>query len=76
MGFFGKKEASHDGLLNKIANPNPNGAGLFGSVKNWGKSNGGLFGWLFNRNKGSQTQATSFQDNNDNNRNDSGGASW
>jgi hypothetical protein len=71
MGLFGKNQGNSNGFLNKIANPNPNGAGLFGSVKNWGKRNGGVFGWLFNRNKGSQTQTTNFQDNN---RND--GASW
>lgn len=72
MGFFGKNSANHNGFLNKIADPNPNGAGLIGSVKNWGKSNGGIFGWLFNRNKGNQTNTTTnYQDNNRNN-----GGSW
>lgn len=71
MGFFGKNQGNSNGFLNKIANPNPNGAGLFGSVKNWGKSNGGLFGMLFNRNKGTQNQPTNYQDNNR-----GGGTSW
>lgn len=76
MGFFsnliGKKEANHNGLLNKIANPNPNGGnGLFDKV---GRINNGqgLIGGLFNRNKTpNTTQTTNFTDNND-----KGGSSW
>ena len=76
MGFFsnlfGKKEANHNGLLNKIANPNPDpNGGLFDRVT----GGGGLLGGLFNRNKPTppppSTQDTNFPDNNRN-----GGSSW
>lgn len=76
MGLFGKKEASHNGLLNKIANPNPGGQGLLGRITNPNPNGqgllGGLFG-LFNRNKNT-TQPTSFQEptKKDNN----SGSSW
>ncbi len=63
MGLFGKKEASHNGLLNKIANPNPNGQGLFGRIANPGLGGGGLFGRLFNRApKNTNTQPTNFEE--------------
>lgn len=74
MGLFGKKEASHNGLLNKIANPNPNGGGLLDKIANPGRGNGGLLGWLFNRNKTTPAQPTNFED--PTNRPTSGGASW
>lgn len=75
MGLFGKKEANHNGLLNKIANPNPNGPGLFGRIfgsSNNGGSGGGLLGGLFNRGNKDTTQPTSFQDPNNHNN----GGSW
>jgi hypothetical protein len=64
MGLFGKKEASHNGLLNKIANPNPNGQGFLSKIANPGNGNGGLLGWIFNRNKTTPTpaQPTKFEE--------------
>lgn len=79
MGLFGKKEANHNGLLNKIANPNPNGRGLLSWFANPNPNGPGLFGRIFGR--GSQNnptppanQPTNFEEPIDPPK--SGGSSW
>jgi hypothetical protein len=75
MGLFGKKEANHNGLLNKIANPNPNGRGLLNWIANPNPNGPGLFGRIFGRGKTTTpppaNQPTNFEEPPRN-----GGNSW
>jgi hypothetical protein len=76
MGLFGKKEANHNGLLNKIANPNPNGRGLLSWIANPNPNGPGLFGRIFGRGKNTPTPPPTNQPTNFEEPPKTGGDTW